>query len=265
MSTAVAAWVLAAAGLAAALGQWRARAAGLLGVRRACHELRGPITAARLGLQLGAATGELSASRLRALDLELGRAGLALEELSRAGAAGTERVRATEHVDLAALVRDSVSAWHACARLHGATLSAAWEGGPAAVRGERLRLAQVTGNLIANAIEHGGREVAVRGAVLGGRARIEVRDDGPGLPAHVRERLLGERPRGRLARIRRVESARGPWHGHGLAIAHAIVREHGGSLTAEAPSGELTTYGMPGCAPGAIAGACLVVELPLAG
>lgn len=64
-------------------------------------------------------------------------------------------------------------------------VAAGWLGPPALVPGERLRLAQVTGSLIANAIEHGGRRVTVRGQARGGRARIEVRDDGPGLPPEV--------------------------------------------------------------------------------
>src|SRR5205823_14550608 len=44
---------------------------------RASHELRGSITAARLGLRPGAP----SPARLRALELELGRATLAVEDL----------------------------------------------------------------------------------------------------------------------------------------------------------------------------------------
>ena len=60
--------------------------------------------------------------------------------------------------------------------------------------GDRLRLAQATGNLIANAIEHGGGRVEVRGRARGADARIEVIDDGAGLPAPVAE--LTRRARG---------------------------------------------------------------------
>ena len=49
-------------------------------VARACHELRGPLAAARLGLELGVRVGELSPAQLRALELELGRASLALDD-----------------------------------------------------------------------------------------------------------------------------------------------------------------------------------------
>lgn len=215
---------LAASGLGlAAGGAWRVLTGRMETVARACHELRGPLTAARLGLQLGASAGELSAARLRAIDLELGRAALALEDLDAVRArAPMTAWRPLEAVDLGELVADSVEAWRPAAAASAVELTASWSGGPASVWGDRLRLAQATGNLIANAIEHGGGTVEVRVAVDAGRARIEVADAGPGLPASVAE--LARRPhRGRGAR------------GRGLAIAGAVAASHGGWLAA-APS-----------------------------
>lgn len=239
-------WLAASgAGLAAGAG-WHALAGRMESVARACHELRGPLTAARLGLQLGASTGELSPARLRAIDLELGRAALALEDLDSARTRRIGAGRQPEPVDLEQLLRDSVEAWRAAAAARGVSVSATWSGCPARVWGDRLRLAQATGNLIANAIEHGGGAVVVRGRVVGrgwaegatgsGRVRIEVVDGGPGLPATVTE--LVRRPRG----------GRGS-RGRGLAIAAAIARDHGGRLAA-APSER---------------GARLVLELPAVG
>jgi signal transduction histidine kinase len=138
-------------------------------------------------------------------------------------------------------------------------LEVEWRGGPAFVGGDRRRLAQATGNLIANAVEHGGGEVTVRGRLerrggdgtprgplerrredgtLNGRVahdtvRVEVIDRGSGLPAPVTE--LARRPRaGRGSR------------GRGLAIAAAVAAAHGGRL-ASAPAER---------------GARLVLELP---
>lgn len=203
-------------------------------VARACHELRGPLAAARLGLELGVRVGELSPAQLRALDLELGRASLALDDLAAAGL-GSRNGCARQEVDVAELLADSVEAWRAPAAARGAALALEWSGCAAGVWGERLRLAQATGNLIANAIEHGGGEISVRGALESERAcvRIEVLDAGPGLPAPVAD--LARRPRG----------GRGA-RGRGLAIAATIARDHGGRLAA-APSQR---------------GARLVLELP---
>jgi signal transduction histidine kinase len=225
---------LAASGAGMAAGAvWRALSGRMESVARACHELRGPLTAARLGLQLGASTGELSPARLRAIDLELGRAALALEDLDTTRRRGIKPWRPPEPVDLEQLVSDSVEAWRAAASARGVELRASWSGPSARVWGDRLRLAQATGNLIANAIEHGGGVVSVRGCADGGRARIEVIDTGPGLPAPVAEL------------VRRPHGGRGV-RGRGLAISTAIAVGHGGRLAA-APSRR---------------GARLVLELP---
>ena len=231
----LAGWLAASGAGLAAGGAWRALTGRMETVARACHELRGPLTAARLGLQLGERVGELSPARIRAIDLELGRAALALEDLDGVRARRlTGPLRPLEPVDLRELVADSVEAWRPAAAARGVELSASWSGRPVSVWGDRLRLAQATGNLIANAIEHGGGAVEVRGAVDGCCARVEVADSGPGLPAPVAE--LARRPRaGRGSR------------GRGLAIAGAVAANHGGRLEA-APSRS---------------GARLVLELPV--
>ena len=238
-------WLAASgAGLVAA-GAWRALTGRMETVARACHELRGPLTAARLGLQLGASTGELTPARLRAIDLELGRAALALEDLDTARTRGLAAWREPDAVDLGQLVADSVEAWRPAAAARGVALHAAWSGSPARVWGDRLRLAQATGNLIANAIEHGGGSVEVRGsAEPPGGVRIEVTDTGPGLAAPVAE--LARRPhRGRGRR------------GRGLAIATAVAASHGGRLaSAPAPRGARLVLELPALdgAGGAVAG-----------
>jgi signal transduction histidine kinase len=228
---AISGWLIAALATVAALGarqrlRWRLEL-----VARACHELRGPLTAVRLGVDLAARLGELSPPRLRAIDLELARATLVLDELG--GGAAEPR---HEQVDVEQLLVDSVEAWRASATARRVALELDWCGERVCVGGERPRLAQATGNLIANAIEHGGGEVLVRGRVERGLVRIEVIDGGPGLPAPVAE--LARRPRGGRGR-----------RGRGVAIALAVAEAHGGRLAA-APSDR---------------GARLVLELPVCG
>ena len=131
------------------------------------------------------------------------------------------------------LMADCVEARLTVAATQDVELRMSWSGSSPAVWGDRLRLAQAVGNVIANAIEHGGGVVSVHGRGGPGRVRIEVIDEGPGLPAPVSE--LARRP----------HAGRG-LRGRGLAIATAIITRHGGRLAA-AP-----------CA----RGARVVIELP---
>jgi signal transduction histidine kinase len=196
-------------------------------IARASHEVRGGLGAARLGMALMAAGDAAEARRLRAVTLELDRAVLALQELD-----GRSVGWAFEYVNLFELLTESVQAWQPAAAVHGAELRLRWRGERAVVIGDRVRLAQATGNLIANAIEHGGGVVEVLGAAAGDAVRVEVLDDGPGLPKPVAE----------LRRDRRGQQGRGL----GLGIAAEIVSGHGGRLSA-APT---------------VGGARLVLELP---
>ncbi|HJS95775.1 MAG TPA: hypothetical protein VJ741_16040, partial [Solirubrobacteraceae bacterium] len=117
-------WLAASGSGLAVVHAWRSRAGRMETIARACHELRGPLTAARLGLQLGARIGELSPARMRAIDLELGRAALALEDLDGARARGQiDAWRPLEPVDLAELVADSVEAWRAAAAARSVELT----------------------------------------------------------------------------------------------------------------------------------------------
>jgi signal transduction histidine kinase len=214
-------WAAAGIATASVLVSGRRHARRLECVARASHELRGPITAARLGLEAGVRDGGISCARLRALHLELERATLALADLS--GAAG-ERVTASrlDEVDLNAVVGDCVEALRPAAAERGAELRLDWPCPAVVVLGDRLRLAQAVDNLLANAIEHGGGLIEVAGRVGREAVRLEVTDGGPGLPAPVAELTS------------RARQGRG-WRGRGLAIASSIARDHGGRVAA-APS-----------------------------
>ena len=215
---ALAGWLVGVGALAGAVVQLRARRNSVERVLRACHELRGPITAARLAVALGARTGELSTGPLRALDLELEHASLALNDLA-AVATRREPTPVRGEFDLGALAIDCAEAWKGAARAREVELKVAHSGGGPTVLGDWRRVGQAIGNLLANAIEHGGGVVRLRASSTGGLARVEVSDDGPGLPAPVAELT-------RNARRRRST------RGRGLAIAAAIAEAHGGRLAA---------------------------------
>jgi signal transduction histidine kinase len=233
-------WLIAVCTAAAA---WCAATRRKEVVARACHELRGPITTARLALDLGARVGELTQERLRAVELELDRATLALDDLAGTSSRARRRVgriagRSREVVSVEEVVNQTVEAWRAAAAARGVELNVG-QLTSARVRCNRLRLAQATGNLIANAIEHGGGTVEVRGRVERSGLRIEVVDQGPGLG----------RPLPELSRLaRRTGRGGNRFRGYGLAVAGAVATAHGGRLSA-APSER---------------GARVVLELPIA-
>lgn len=181
-------------------------------IARATHELRGPLTAAGLALH---ATGR-GPVPVAAIELELRRAALAASDVEAARRGSRSRY-SPEVVDLAGLLADQVACWAPAAAAAGSSVSLHSPSGSVYVAGDPTRLAQATGNLIANAIEHGRGTVEVRLRHQAETVRVEVADEGPGLPDLPRR--LSERARGGRAR-----------RGRGLAIAAEIAERHGGRL-----------------------------------
>lgn len=99
------------------------------------------------------------------------------------------------------------------------------EGGAAIVEGDRAELKRLFGNLIRNANLYGGQaEVALGTSET--EIWVEVRDNGPGIPEELLDRVF--EPFFRVEQSRNRESG---GMGLGLASARAIARAHGGELT----------------------------------
>jgi signal transduction histidine kinase len=101
------------------------------------------------------------------------------------------------------------------------------------VRGDRERLRQVIQNLVDNAVKYSaaGGEVRVVASAFDGLIRIDVEDDGPGVPLEDQELIFEKFGR---------SSAGGgakPGTGLGLFIARSIVEAHGGSVVVESSPG----------------------------
>jgi signal transduction histidine kinase len=194
----------------AAAHWWRVTRALRERAVRVAHEVRGPLTAAHLAVHGAARRGEIAPVLVAALGLELRRAARALEDPAAACPAD---------IDLHALLTCQLRTWRDVAAAHGATLSLEPGPGTALVHADALRLAQATGNVVANAIEHGGGAITIRTVRIGERIRVEVADGGPGLPASVAE--LARRPR-----------AGHGTRGRGLAITRTVLAHCGGRISA---------------------------------
>jgi signal transduction histidine kinase len=88
-----------------------------------------------------------------------------------------------------------------------------------------LRLRRVVDNLLSNACEalHPGGRVVVKWSRENGAISLLVEDNGPGIPAEIRDRLFEPF----------VTHGKKGGTGLGLAISHKIVEDHGGTLTVD--------------------------------
>jgi len=235
LAVALLGWIVAMAAVAVAAASWRELGRRSEQVVRALHEVRRPLTAARLGLHGLGAGDKTVERRAMVVDRELRRLAFMLEDLD-AARAGREVREEAEAIDLGELLTEAAVAWSPVARAFGAEVEVDAPDAVAMLRGNRMRLTQACGNLLANAIEHAGGHIELRGRTFGERVRIEVVDQGPGLPAPV-------------AQLTRAARAGRGSRGRGLAIASEIAARHGGRL-ASAPS---------------LHGARVALELPTAG
>ncbi|WP_293376868.1 GAF domain-containing sensor histidine kinase [Phenylobacterium sp.] len=109
------------------------------------------------------------------------------------------------------------------------------------VAADRARVAQLTSNLLANALRHGedGAPVSVRARVAGGRFELSVANQGPPIPPERQSMLF--RP------FERAEHHHGQQGlGLGLYIAAEIARAHGGTLGVASDATETRfTFAMP--------------------
>ena len=131
------------------------------------------------------------------------------------------------------LLGAEVRRWQPQARTLGISLSFQARPGLPVVDLDRMRMSQALGNVVHNALQHtetGGRIAAVADLEPDGRVAITVSDDGAGIEAadlpHLFDRLYSADE----SRTRRTGGA-----GLGLAIAHAIVTAHAGTIRVTSP------------------------------
>ncbi len=99
-------------------------------------------------------------------------------EDAAAAARGRRGPLRPEPVELKRLLADSAEAWRPAVERRGGRVWFDWKADGMSAQADRRRLAQAFGNLLANAVEHGGGEVVVRGRPSPDGLRIEVEDAG---------------------------------------------------------------------------------------
>ncbi|MBR0551760.1 sensor histidine kinase [Stakelama marina] len=127
-------------------------------------------------------------------------------------------------VDLVALLTDIGEAHEPLAEDSGRTLTVRIDT-MATIDGDRDLLAQALVNLIENALRHTptGSTIEIGVRREAGRPVLFVADDGPGIPAHERARVV--------QRFVRLEASRStPGNGLGLSLAAAIAAAHRADL-----------------------------------
>lgn len=105
------------------------------------------------------------------------------------------------------------------------------------VEGDAARLKQVVLNLVQNALNVGARHVRLSLEKERETARLEVLDDGPGIPDDAIPHLFE-----RFYRVDGARSTRGNGSGLGLAIVQWIVQQHGGEVEVTSRHGEGTVF-----------------------
>ncbi len=190
------------------------------------HDLRSPLTAIRGKLEImlsGSATDQRGEPVVTAIE-ELDRLSEFLNTSLDVAEAKAGALRLSRSVvDLDELIRVMINLYEPCmsergiqVKLHSAV--------PVPVMADAALLHRVVANLLDNELKHlpASCTVSITLRAYKERAALILEDDGPGFDPEIVRRIFEQRVKG--------ENSNG--HGLGLAFVDAVVRAHGGSVTA---------------------------------
>ena len=200
------------------------------------HDLRSPLVSSQAGIRLtladpaarlGERHREMLSDSSRSIEEVLALIGNLLDIACLEAKAETLD---TTPLDLGALLRRVIATHGPMAEARAVSIETSIPPGPVIVDGDRLKLNRVFANLLSNAIKHGGgRPVKVSLEESPGVTRVSVEDEGPGVPAELRDAVF--------ERFKRVPGSSDAGAGLGLAIVREFVVRHGGSVACESEAG----------------------------
>lgn len=187
----------------------------------ASHELRTPLTSVLANLELLAdeLDGEQAESAKSALR-STRRMRRLVGDLLLLARADAQREQPHRPTDLGEVLRDAAGELGPVAEDHELSVAP----GTAVIDANRDELHRLILNLVENALRHTPAGTAIRAqtGVRANRAVLIVEDDGPGIPAELRNRVFDRFVRGH------GDSGRGT--GLGLAIVRAVADSHGADV-----------------------------------
>jgi dedicated sortase system histidine kinase len=195
---------------------------------RLSHELRTPVAVVRSSLENlhAARTPEETRTYLARAEEGLQRLGTILARMTEASRLEQGLSSATrERFDAAAVVRGCVEGYRLAYAPTGFELGVPGE--PVWLSGAPDLLAQMLDKLVENAVDFAAKGTPIR-IYLGHDAVLRVENQGPSLPASIRESLFES-----MVSLRGERSGGAPHLGLGLYIARLIAEFHGGRLRAE--------------------------------
>ena len=205
------------------------------------HDLRTPLGAVQGYAEMLELAGPLSEDQARFVQRILHQIGAMAElvedllDLAKIEA-GVEMTMAP--CQMAAVIAESVDQMAGPAAMRPVRIATVVPDDLPLVRGNGRRLGQVVNNLLDNAVKYTPAHsvVTLRAGVEGNEVRVDISDQGTGIPAADQVHLFEK-----FYRARKSEGApRGT--GLGLPIARSIVQAHGGRIWATSSEGQGATF-----------------------